>query len=208
MKEYISTDKGSVTFNSFVRRQTKESGFSHWEITESVLLQRIKDGIPNAKQGYRKGVLLVPVRSEGFFTSEINLKEGDVTTGIFEPRREGETPRMRIGVVSGGKTPAEFVTVVLYSHELLTEDGDAETSCDFEVISVNASLSEDPPMDPLTLMANHFHDSGGTATNMTDADFVTELKRSYDYWRTKGLVASNDDMLKAIPELNRAVDWG
>jgi hypothetical protein len=54
-------------------------------------------------------------------------------------------------------------------HELPAEPGN------FEIVLINASAnhgsSEPDPMPPETLMANHFHESGGTATGMSDSEF-------------------------------------
>ena len=56
----------------------------------------------------------------------------------------------------------------------LAEKNETESDADFELVSVNASpTDEETPMTPGTLMANHFELSGGTATRMTDGEFVT-----------------------------------
>jgi hypothetical protein len=39
-----------------------------------------------------------------------------------------------------------------------------------------------PTIHPDTLMANHFQESGGTATRMTDSEFVEALRKSRAYW--------------------------
>jgi hypothetical protein len=43
-------------------------------------------------------------------------------------------------------------------------------------------------MPPETLIANHFELSGGTATKMTDSEFVASLKESVMYWKDKVMV--------------------
>jgi hypothetical protein len=43
------------------------------------------------------------------------------------------------------------------------------------------------PIDPMTLMHNHFGSSGGTATNMTDAELVAALRTSFMWWKDKAM---------------------
>ncbi len=43
-------------------------------------------------------------------------------------------------------------------------------------------------MDPNTMMANHFHDDGGTQTGMSSEEFVRALRKSYFFWRDKALI--------------------
>ena|ERR1700753_67376 len=48
-----------IHINKFVRRQTLESGFSHWTISDEELLTRIQAGLPFGKTGYKAGDKLV-----------------------------------------------------------------------------------------------------------------------------------------------------
>jgi hypothetical protein len=62
-----------------------------------------------------------------------------------------------------------------------------------EIISVNARSTDEPePMHPNTLMANHFHASGGTNTMMGDALFMAKLSASFNYWKDKAMVVRGD----------------
>ncbi len=87
------------------------------------------------------------------------------------------------------KTPAVAADIVLYASTVLAEDNSNELPAvegNWEIISINARLSlEEEPMHPGTLMANHFQDSGGTATHMTDSEFVEALRVSRAYWANK-----------------------
>ncbi len=179
-----------IAFNNFARRQTAESSFSHWTISDELFLNRVKYEFSRAKPGYRDGVILVPVDPEGFFSSVIQLKAGDKLEGEFKARREGEEPRKTLHA-KGQKLPAKAVDVVLYRKDVLAENKDNSTDADWEIISVNASPKEwwrELPIQPETLIANHFQLSGGTATNMSDAEFVAALKTSVLYWKDKAMV--------------------
>ena len=176
----------AIAFNDFVLRQTAESPFSHWTITDDELIQRVCDQFNSHRPGYRDGVITVSINPDGFFSSVNQLKEGDKLHGEFKARREGETPRIQI-LAKGSKMPAKNVEVVLYRHDVLGND--ATTEATWEIVSVNASPEQgEIPIHPDTLMHNHFGSDGGTATNLSNSDFMDKLKESFLYWKDKALV--------------------
>lgn len=184
----------SIHISNFVRRQTPQSGFSHWTLSDEELLDRIQKNLVHAKPGYRDGVILVPVDPDGFYSSTVLLREGDKLVGEYVARKEGEEPRKSTYVVSNrhgeavSKIEAVSVYVVLYSHAVLLEGNENDTDADYEVISVNASATdEEAPIPTGALIANHLQLSGGTATNMSDSDFVELLRKSVLYWKNKSL---------------------
>lgn len=180
----------SIHITSFVRRQTPESAFSHWTLSDEELLERVRRNFANRKPGYREGVVLVPVEPDGFYSGIVQLQPGTLLVGEYSARREGEEPRKGTYAVGGQKITAKSVYIVLYAHDVLAENNENETDADWEIVSVNASPTEDePPISPGTLMANHFQLSGGTATRMSDSEFVAALKQSVEYWKDKALAA-------------------
>ena len=136
-------------------------------------------------------MILVRVPAEGFFTGVVTLTEGTELVGSFKARREGETPRKQVLAKGAKKLPAAQVDIVLYRTDVLAESGDntLEVSQDnWEVISINASPVEgDIPINPITLMHNHFGSDGGTATNMTDEQFVAALREGFAFWADKAM---------------------
>lgn len=184
-----------ITVNPFVRRQTVESSFSHFAGDIDLLPEMISDNWENGKQGYREGVVLVSVDPADFFSGVVVLEEGAKLTGSFRARRDGETPRKEIRADSPleRKIAAQSVELVLYRSDVLAEDGDnsLESSTEnWEIISINASPTEgEMPIAPMTLMHNHFGSDGGTATNMTDAEFVQALRDGFKFWSNKALCA-------------------
>ena len=87
------------------------------------------------------------------------------------------------------KMPAKQVEIVLYHKDVLAEDNERSTDADWEIVSINASpVKGDMPIAPGVLMANHFHWSGGTVTNMSDEEFVKQLKISAEWWIDKCLL--------------------
>lgn len=186
-------------------RQTPESKFSHWTISEEELITRIEAAWDQQKSGYRDGVILVPVNPDGFFTGILTLHEGDRLRGSFMSRVEGELPRKSICLDSRHarkvpegillvedpsrkrkrKVPAKAVDIVLYHRDVLAEDGQVQDA-EWLITSVNANpTTGEMPMHPSTLMANHFGDSGGTSTHMTAEEFEDSLRESYWFWRDK-----------------------
>lgn len=176
----------NIGISSFVRRQTPQSQYSHFEGSDDELLQIVQKDFTKANQGYREGVLVVPVAVDKFFTGICLLKEGDKLAGEFKPRHPGEEPRKSTYKVGGQKMPAKKVDIILYHKDVLAEDNGRSCDTDWEIISINASPIEgEIPIQATALIYNHFHLDGGTKTNMSDEDFVKQLKISVEFWKDK-----------------------
>lgn len=202
----------SVHINSFVRRQTAESEFSHWTVSDDVILQRIQEAaaVELLAEGkgytpsYRPDVLAVHITVEPgeFYTGVVALKEGDKLVGEYKARRDGENPRKGLHVQrmqtivprrEYRKSKAVAVDVILYHHGALVEGNENETECDWEIVSINARITTEPqPIHPMTLMHNHFGSDGGTATHMTPEKFEADLKEAFLYWEDKAMLAPRE----------------
>lgn len=183
-----------IHLNSFCyKRQTADSPLTHWEISNVRVVEmaeaEVKAG--RTKAGYRDGVVLVNVDPAGFLTGVVELEDGDELVGEYKARREGETPRISVYATAGdkGKQPAKMVEVVLYSHETLREGNENETDAEWEIVSINGHPTPEPaPIDPNTLMHNHFGSDGGSNTNMNAEEFEAAMKESFEYWKNKGMM--------------------
>ena len=181
-----------IVDNPFVRRQTDNSRFGHFAGSWKTLCYIVEDSFDKRKPGYREGVVLVPVPPTGFYTATVPLKPGMNLKATFEPRREGEEPRLHVGVLPPlgcydvAKHPAVACDIVLYASTVLAEDGDntlPPVEGNWEIVSINPRCTvEDEPIRPEALIANHLQESGGTATHMTDSEFVAQLRVSRAYW--------------------------
>lgn len=189
----------SIHLSSFLKRQTAASKFAHWTCSDTEFLAEVErafnaDGEGNVTPGYREGVLLVKIGHEKVKTSIVNLYSGDGLAGGYESRQADEEPRKSYWVY-GKKQWAVSAFVVLYSHAVLVEGRENETDEDWEAICLIATpdeVTEPPPMDPDTLIANHFVMDGGTSTKMTDAEFVSALRKSVMYWKDKTMCSPVD----------------
>jgi hypothetical protein len=186
----------NIAVNSFVKRQTSESRFSHYTGSWDELVEQVETNFHSAKAGYREGVILVPVDAgtdtvPGFFSGVMQLTEKDGLIGSFEARRDGETPRKAVTTTGRNKLSAKSVDIVLYASTVLAEDGSNELGSvegNWEIISINANpFNEEMPIDPNVLMHNHFGSEGGTDTNLSDEEFVAMLRTSFEFWKDKAM---------------------
>src|ERR1035437_8544059 len=131
-----------IGVSEFVKRQTPDSKYAHFEGTWDELADMVEKEVicgpnQNVRKGYKKGVMLVQIPPERFFSSVVELKEGDQFISVYKPRREGEKPYIQ-SIYAGNKSTAKFVEVVLYSHEVLKENNEQSTELPWEIISINA----------------------------------------------------------------------
>jgi hypothetical protein len=171
----------SIAINEFVKRQTKQSRFSYFDGTWEELLELVINNYSNKKQGYRDGVNLVPVPCERFYTSICKIEKDSIFETKFESRRDGEEPIRRTIIKNGKKTPAKFVNIVLYRHDVLLENNENSTDADWEIISINASVVENEPMHPMTMARNMLNKEGGTKAEYTGQQFAEALWFWKDY---------------------------
>lgn len=185
--------------NNFVLRQTATSRFTSFDGSWGELAAMAEKAMAggNTSPGYRDGVVLAHVPAtavERFRSGVVMLESGARLVGSYEPRREGEEPRKHVGVeASGGsKIPCKAVDIVLYRRDVLGDDVTHEDS-EWEIVSVNGRPTEgEQPMAPETLIANHFEMDGGTATGMSDSEFVAALRASVMYWKDKAMMTEGE----------------
>lgn len=171
----------SIDINDFVKRQTKNSRFSYFDGTWEELVELIKDNFNNYRQGYRDGVILISVPSKNFYTSICKIEKDSILETKFEARRDGEEPIKRTVIKNGKKTPARYVDIVLYRHDVLLENNENSTDADWEIISINASIVENEPMHPMTMARNMLNKEGGTKAEYTGQQFAEALWFWKDY---------------------------
>ena len=149
-------------------------------------------------EGYRDGVVLVKLpTSLTMYNKTIELQPDDKLVTLYESRVPGEEPRKNIYVqltLSSSRIgPAKSVFAVLYRKDVLAEDGE-NIEEDWAVVAlITSSLDEPEPMDPDTLIHNHFHLSGGTHNGWDSDRFEQELEISYRFWKNKARLMLVDE---------------
>jgi hypothetical protein len=176
----------TIKTSPYATRQTEKSSFSHfagtWEELEALTLANFD----KARQGYKPGVLLVTVPADGFFSAVVNVTPEMTLETKLAARFPGEEPYMQTVAKGIAKSPAKVVEIVLYSHATLAEDGDASCEADYEIISVNARITEEnEPMHPVAMMRNQKALKGGTKATYTSEQFADAIH----YWSTRCMVS-------------------
>jgi hypothetical protein len=180
----------TVGVSNFVKRQTKDSKFTHyqgdWIDLSKKTAEEFKKG--NYIKGYRDGVFIVhmPLAESSLFLTynEYPMFEGmriDAQWGKT-PGREHEPAKLQLNILEP-KIPCRYVDIIIYAKEVLLEDKDEITGADFDIVSINGRISrEAPPMDPMTLVRNWLHLEGGTEMKeVTNEEMLTLLCDSILY---------------------------
>lgn len=196
-----------VACGNFVKRQTPESGFSHysksWERLEDIVAFTLEDPAGTAiHPGYKEGVILVDLPPKDFYSAIVDLEEGIKLTAGYAPRRLGEAPFIRVSS-KAKKQPATHASVVLYSHAVLMENNEAETDAQWEIVAIKARVSEEEePMDPYTMARNFLHMKGGTKGDFTAEQFA----KSIVYWNSHCMTTGKPGWYRKIAEWWRSIN--
>ena len=171
----------------FVRRQTKESPYDHFEGTWDELLTLIEGQFDKATAApSNSGVLIVPMKNEychRFFTSVIKVSKDTELQAFYKERSEGEEAFLQIVASNQEKQQAKKVDIILYSHDTLAQDDDAPIpqEAEYYVVSINAYTSdEEAPMGPMTMARNFLNLTGGTKPETPYT--AEEFAKSIVYW--------------------------
>jgi hypothetical protein len=162
-----------IAISEFVRRQTPESRFAHFDGTEDELITLIKLNWHHLRDSGAGIAVRVP--SKGFWSSTVTVGEGTDLHVDFSPRRDGEESHLGIAA-NGEKVPARLVDIILYHKDVLAQDGEELTGAEWEVISINAYPDDQiPPMHPITMARNFLHKEGGTKVDYTPEEFANAI---------------------------------
>lgn len=171
----------TIAMNPFAQRHTRESSLSYFEGREDVLLELIRVNFDKGHTGYKPGIWHVPLPARGFYSSILPVQDVTKIESRFDARRDNEEPYLSHAYIGGDKAEAQSAEVILYSHAVLAEGGDASTECDWEVVSINAEPGTEPsPMHPVTMARNFLNREGGTKGEFSAEDFA----KSIEFWST------------------------
>ena len=159
----------TVYINSFVRRQTKNSGKTYtalsFEEISKIAEDQLKKNLYN--KGYRDGVILIPVPSEyihNFICPYTKITDETKLIAKLERRRPKEEPYIQIRALNGLPLQAGKVDLVLYHYDVLKETNEQESQGTWELIAFHAIPEgiDKMPMGPITMMRNQLELPGGT----------------------------------------------
>ena len=186
-----------VKCSDFVKRQTKESGFSHFNGTWEELEVLVEDALHkevSIRPGYKDGVILVDLPGQMFYSAIVDLDKDSQLVAGYAPRREGEAPYIRIGA-KANKQLANYASAVLYRWDILSEDNDWGGNAEWEIIAIKARiLPEEEPMDPYTMARNFLHLKGGTKGDFTAQQFAESIL----YWNNHCMAIGKPKWYKTI----------
>ena len=179
-----------LAMNTYARRHTAESRFSHFAGDEAELLSLVvaameeEDWEPSISNGEpMDGVVLVNVPPIGFFSGVVEVTHETELVATFGSRFPGEAPYIQVQAV-GEKLPAHAVQVCIYRHDILGDE--ASTDAEWEIVSINArpTLAPEPPT-PMAMARNMLGMEGGTQREYSAEDFAKAIV----YWSTRAMRA-------------------
>ena len=193
-----------VACGEFVKRQTPESGFSHFEGSWEELADMAANVMryPHCvRPGYKDGVILVDLDPFKFRSAIVELTEDTKLSATYAPRRIGEAPFIRIGA-KGDKQRAKYASVVLYRADVLDENNERETDAEWEIVAIKArTTEEEEPMDPYTMARNFLHLKGGTKGDFTAEQFA----QSIVYWNNHTMTTGKPKWYRKLAAFFRQV---
>ncbi len=175
-----------IKCNEFVKRQTKDSGYSHfdgsWEELEKLTTAYFEGSFGDfTKPGYRDGVVSVDLPGALFKSAVIEIDKDTKLNVAFAPRRENEDPFIRVSA-KAKKVSARYASIILYRADVLSENNERSSDADWEIVSINTRTSEEiEPLHFYTMARNHLHLPGGTQGSFTAEEFA----KSIVYWNER-----------------------
>ena len=188
-----------VAAGEFVKRQTPESGYSHfegsWETLEA-MTENVMRFAHCVTPGYKDGVILVDLDPFLFRSAIVDLTEESKLTANYAPRRKEEAAFIRVSA-KAEKQRAKHASVVLYRHDVLAENNERETEAEWEIVAIKARVTEEEePMDPYTMARNFLHLKGGTKGDFTAEQFA----KSIVYWNNHCMTTGKPKWVRKLME--------
>ena len=178
--------KYKVTPNRFVYRQTKESGKTYSDLTFDEIARYAATQLNRDiyKQGYREGVLLVPVENnmiKHFFCPFTVINDTTCLEAKYVKRKQNEEPYIQIRATSGKLCKTGKVDLILYHNSVLKETNEHTQGADWELISFHSIPDgvDEMPMGPVTMMRNQLELPGGTKGNYNSKQWA----ESVNFWQ-------------------------
>jgi hypothetical protein len=198
--------RNDIACNPFVFRQTPESSFSYFAGSFDELVALVDRHFDKKKPADKPGSFRITLEGDeaaGFFSSVVECDEDTILESTFARRKgalPGELPCITVRAVTGKKTPAVVVDIVLYDRSVLTDEECTYTppgsdvtvvvEAQWQIITINARATPGPePTHPLTTARNDSarlglpEGIGGTPANPTAEDYRVAIL----YWSRRAM---------------------
>tara|TARA_B100000686_G_scaffold314142_1_gene359990 strand:- start:526 stop:1098 length:573 start_codon:yes stop_codon:yes gene_type:complete len=181
----------NVGIGTFVKRQVKGSGKTYSTLTFEEIAKYAEHRLSRKKfkQGYREGVILVPVEKKilkNFICPIVKIDENTKLEAIPKKRRENEELYISTKALNGKPLEIGGVDLILYRHDVLDETNERETDKDWELIAFHAiPIGVDLlPMGPVTMMRNQLKLPGGTKGEYSSKQWAEGVR----FWQQYALL--------------------
>ena len=186
----------SVYINSFVRRQTQNSGKTYPTLSFEEIAKIAETQLEKKRfnEGYRDGVILVPLPQiyvSNFYCPYTKINDNTQLIAKLERRRPDEEPYIQVRALNGSPLKAGNVDLILYHHDVLAESNEQESEGTWELIAFHAIPQdiEKMPMGPVTMMRNQLELTGGTKGHYS----TDEWAESVNFWQKYVALQPNRD---------------
>ena len=173
-----------VGVNDFVRRQVNGSGKTYSKtLSFEEIASHAHTQMENGKfsAGYRDGVRIVQVDKSflsEFICPYVKLSMDTKLVSKIVKRRTDEEPYIQICAIDGSLLKAGAVDLILYRHDVLNENNEQSTDCEWELISINAIPEgvNKLPIGPITMMRNQLELTGGTKAFYSSEEWAESVR--------------------------------
>jgi len=184
-----------IGINNFVRRQIKGSGKTYSEeLSFDEIVKHAEEQFILGKyeKGYREGVVIVNVTKDlimKFVCPYIKINDKTQLYANYVKRELGEDPYVQVCALNGQVLKTGKVGLILYSYEVLNENNENSTNCEWELIAI-VSIPEGfdhIPMGPVTMMRNQLNLKGGTKGKFSSNEWAQSVR----FWQNFAVLKPN-----------------
>ena len=183
--------KNSVGINSFVKRQTKDSGKTYSTLSFVEIANHAEHKLLKSifKKGYREGVILIPVSLElinNFICPIVKVTSNTRIESIIKKRKINEDLYISTKALNGTPIKIGAVDLILYRYDVLQETNECETNKEWELIAFHAIPEgiKNLPMGPITMMRNQLQLPGGTKAYYKSEEWANSIR----FWQQYALL--------------------
>ncbi len=180
----MTTFTRKLAINEFVRRQTRDSEFSHYEGGLSDVLTLAMEHWPIAVEENGHPIMCVTVPAAGFFCGVVKVTADTKLESSLTRRQEIEEGYIKTVALGAEKIPGVEAVLIFYSHATLAiKDEQTFEDAEYELISMNVNEEKgaQSPETPEAMARNFLDKPGGSKRDYTARQFAEAI----DYWKDR-----------------------